>query len=64
MRKRVNFSTYSVMVTILSMTILAGVLFVVFSNPDSFLATRIGVVIIVAVVLLVGTFLRTARNLG
>ena len=52
MRKRVNLSTYSVIVTILSITILAGVLFVVFSNPDSFLVTRIGAVIIVLLRLL------------
>ena len=56
MRKRVNLSTYSVIVTILSITILAGVLFVVFSNPDSFLATRIGVVIIVLLFCLSGLF--------
>ena len=47
MRKRVNLSTYSTVITVLSIVILAGVLFVVFSNPDSFLATRIGAVIIV-----------------
>lgn len=56
MRKRVNLSTYSVIVTILSMTILAGVLFVVFSNPDSSLATRIGAVIIVLLFCLSGLF--------
>lgn len=56
MRKRVNLSTYSVIVTILSITILAGVLFVVFSNPDSFLATRIGAVIIVLLFCLSGLF--------
>lgn len=56
MRKRVNLSTYSVIVTILSITIFAGVLFVVFSNPDSFLATRIGAVIIVLLFCLSGLF--------
>ena len=56
MRKRVNLSTYSVIVTILSITILAGVLFVVFSNPDSFLATRIGAVFIVLLFCLSGLF--------
>ena len=56
MRKRVNLSTYSVIVTILSMTILAGVLFVVFSNPDSYLVTRIGAVIIVLLFCLSGLF--------
>ena len=63
MRKRVNFSTYSVIVTILSITILAGVLFVVFSNPDSFLATRIGAVIIVLLFCLWGFSTHRSQSL-
>ena len=56
MRKRVNFSTYSTVITVLSIVILAGVLFVVFSDPESSLVTRIGVVVIVLLFCLSGLF--------
>ena len=56
MRKRVNLSTYSTVITVLSIVILAGVLFVVFSDHESSLVARIGVVIIVLLFCLSGLF--------
>ena len=56
MRKRVNLSTYSTVITVLSIVILAGVLFVVFSDPESSLVARIGVVVIVLLFCLSGLF--------
>lgn len=56
MRKRVNLSTYSTVITVLSIVILAGVLFVVFSDPESSLVARIGAVVIVLLFCLSGLF--------
>ena len=56
MRKRVNLSTYSTVITVLSIVILAGVLFVVFSDHESSLVAMIGVVIIVLLFCLSGLF--------